>query len=203
VITLEAYERLSALLRLVAMPLAHLPSEGPELAPLGSTVCSAPDLIRMCRRRSAHSNEAHTVCSRPNAASALSPPAHNAPFLATTTNQRTWIRPPVFASATFFWSSPSRAGSRRVVTSPSPLSPAMSLSSRRMIFPERVSGRSSVHSSRLGRANLRSGWRRGRGSAPRFPACPRGWPGGSRTRRSPGRSSRQTAPTTAASATFS
>ena len=46
------------------------------------------------------------------------------------------------------------AGSRSVVTSPSARPSAMSRSNRRMIFPERVLGRSSVQMMRLGRANL-------------------------------------------------
>src|SRR4051794_18551750 len=46
------------------------------------------------------------------------------------------------------------SGSRSVVTSPSSLPSAMSRSSRRMILPERVLGRSSAQMIRLGRANL-------------------------------------------------
>ena len=46
------------------------------------------------------------------------------------------------------------AGSRSVVTSPSARPSAMSRSSRRMILPERVFGRSSAQMMRLGRANL-------------------------------------------------
>ena len=46
------------------------------------------------------------------------------------------------------------SGSRSVVTSPSSRPSAMSRSSRRMILPERVLGRSSAQMMRLGRASL-------------------------------------------------
>ena len=55
----------------------------------------------------------------------------------------------IFPSSCFITS-----GSRSVVTSPSSRPSAMSRSSRRMILPERVLGRSSAQMIRLGRANL-------------------------------------------------
>ena len=55
----------------------------------------------------------------------------------------------IFASSSFITS-----GSRRVVTSPRARPSAMSRSSRRMILPERVFGRSSAQTIRFGRANL-------------------------------------------------
>ena len=58
------------------------------------------------------------------------------------------------SAAIFASSSSITSGSRRVVTSPSARPSAMSRSSRRMILPERVFGRSSAQMIRFGRANL-------------------------------------------------
>jgi acetyl-CoA synthetase len=57
-------------------------------------------------------------------------------------------------SATFCLSTSMTSGSRSVVTSPSSRPSAMSRSSRRMILPERVLGRSPDQMMRLGRASL-------------------------------------------------
>ena len=92
--------------------------------------------------------------------------------------------------------SPRRAttsGSRSVVTSPSARPSAMSRSRRRMILPERVFGRSSAQTIRLGRANLpiRSATV-SRIALLELDRSPRPSPAASRTRRSPGRSARRT-----------